>query len=66
MFDIIVEKECGCFRRSDLEAKITLDSKDEALLKSIEMRDIMNDKFCDKHRFSIKEEENTFIIMMND
>ena len=42
MFDIIVEKECGCFRRSDLKAKITLDSKDEALLKSIEMRDIMN------------------------
>ena len=65
MFQIVVERECGCFKRSDMQANITLESKDEALLKSIEMRDIMNNKFCAKHKFTVKEEENTFIIAMN-
>lgn len=65
MFKIIVERQCGCFKRSDMEAEIAVDSKDEALLKSIEMKDTMNNDFCSKHKFSVKEEENTFIITMN-
>ncbi len=65
MFKIIVEKECGCFKRSDIESVILLDSKDEALLKSIEMKDMMNNDFCSKHKFIVKEEENKFIIAMN-
>ncbi len=65
MYKIIVEKQCGCFKRSDMEASSVMDSKDDALLKSIEMRDTMNNKFCAKHTFSIKEEDNTFIITMN-
>lgn len=65
MFKVIVERQCGCFKRSNMEAEISVDSKDEALLKSIEMRDTMNNDFCDKHKFIVKEEENTFIIAMN-
>lgn len=65
MFQVIVERECGCFKRSDMQANISMDSKDEALLKSIEMKDRMNDNFCSKHKFSVKEEDNTFIIKMN-
>ncbi|MFT5659793.1 MAG: hypothetical protein ACI9TV_000420 [Sulfurimonas sp.] len=65
MFKIIVERQCGCFKRSDMEADTTMDSKDEALLKSIEMRDTMNNDFCAKHKFTVKEEDNNFIIAMN-
>ncbi len=65
MFKIIVERQCGCFKRSDMEAIISMDSKDEALLKSIEMKDTMNNDFCDKHTFTVEEEDNTFIIAMN-
>ncbi|MDQ7045921.1 MAG: hypothetical protein Q9M32_08415 [Sulfurimonas sp.] len=65
MYQIIVERQCGCFKRSELEASIEMDSKEEALLKSIEMRDIMNNDFCPKHSFTIKEEENTFVIGMD-
>lgn len=65
MFKVIVEKECGCFRRSDMSNYIEMDSKDDALLKSIEMKDIMNNKFCAKHKFSVKELEDTFVIVMN-
>ena len=66
MFRIIVEKECGCFKRSDLENNIEVASKDEALLKTIEMKDIMNDEFCGKHDFKVQEAGANFIIAMGD
>ena len=65
MFNIIVEKQCGCFKRSDMEATMTVSSKDEALEKSIEMRDTMNNDFCAKHKFVVREQEDTFIITMS-
>lgn len=64
MYQVVVAKECGCFRRSGMEKTYEMESKDEALLKSIEMRDIMNDEFCDKHRFSIQEFDDVFMIVM--
>jgi len=64
MFKIIIEKECGCFRRSDMENNITVDSKDEALSKSLEMVNTMNNEFCKKHSFTLEEQGNTFLIKM--
>jgi len=66
MFKIIVEKECGCFKKSDLNNNIELESKDEALLKTLEMRDTMNDDFCGKHKFKVQEVENNFVIAMEN
>ena len=66
MFKIIVEKECGCFKKSDLENGIEMESKDGALLKTLEMRDTMNDDFCGKHTFKVQEVANNFVIAMDD
>ncbi|MDB2562737.1 hypothetical protein N9X61_03955 [Sulfurimonas sp.] len=65
MFKIIVDRECGCFKRSDMTNNIELGSKDDALIKAMEMRDTMNNKFCAKHKFSMREEGNNFVIAMN-
>lgn len=62
MHTIIVEKECGCFRRSDLENNIQISTKDEALLKAMEMKNQMNDEFCGKHDFEVLESANNFVI----
>jgi hypothetical protein len=64
MFKIIVDKECGCFKRSDLQNNITVDSKDEALTKSLEMVNQMNGEFCGKHTFKVEENGDTFVIKM--
>jgi len=64
MFKIIVEKECGCFKRSDFENNIEVSTKDEALEKSLAMANIMNDEFCGKHKFRVEEVEDTFVIKM--
>ena len=66
MFNIIVERECGCFKRSGMASNTSIESKDEALSKSIEMRDKMNDDFCGKHGFKVLEVNNSFVIAMND
>ena len=64
MFKIVVDRECGCFVRSSLQNNIAVDSKDEALAKSLEMKREMNDTFCGKHSFSVQEEGSTFVISM--
>jgi len=64
MFKIIVERECGCFKKSNLSNNIELDSKEEALIKSLEIKDIMNNEFCSKHKFAVQEVDNTFLIVM--
>ncbi len=65
MFKIVVDRECGCFRRSDLQNNVELESKDEALEKSLEMIETMNNYFCDKHSFSLQEVGDTFLITMS-
>ena len=51
-----MEKQCGCFKKSDFEAEQIFDSKEEALKKAKEMCEYMNEQFCQKHEFSISEE----------
>lgn len=64
MFKIIVDKECGCFKKSNLQNNIEVASKDEALTKALEMANHMNDEFCGKHTFKVEEADNTFVIKM--
>lgn len=62
MHKIIVEDQCGCFRRSDLEANLEMNSKDDALSKAIQMKNHMNQEFCMKHEFQLVEKEENFVI----
>lgn len=63
MHKVVVEKECGCFRRSDLVNNMEFQSKDDALMKAIEMKDVMNgEKFCGKHEFDLVEFQDNFVI----
>lgn len=62
MFTITVEKECGCFKKSAFENNKTFESKDDALLQAQIMTNHMNDKFCQKHEFTLREDGKTFNI----
>lgn len=62
MHKIIVEKECSCFRKSDLENNIEVESKNDALIKALRMKDKMNQEFCRKHDFQVVEKDNDFVI----
>ncbi|MFA9373470.1 hypothetical protein [Poseidonibacter sp.] len=62
MYKIVVSNQCACFKKSDLKNNLTFTSKDEALLKAIEMKDFMNKSFCKKHEFDLQEMYNNFVI----
>lgn len=66
MFKIIVEKECGCFKKSDMQNAESIDNKDDALMKSLDMVNKMNDDFCGKHDFKLQEVGDDFVIAMGD
>ena len=65
MYTISLDKECGCFKRSELENNISFENKDDALIKAQSMTSYMNEKFCGKHGFSVSEDGNSFNISMN-
>ena len=65
MSTINIDRECGCFKRSDLENNLNIESKDDAMMKAQEMINHMNEKFCGKHGFSLTENGNDFSISMN-
>ncbi len=68
MYTVKMEKECGCFKRSDFPAVQTFENKDDALMEATEMANDMNETFCKKHLFSVIEDGDSFIISvaMND
>lgn len=64
MFTIRVDKECGCFKRSEFENNIQFDSEDAARKEAEAMVEDMNDTFCRKHEFSLEVSGNEFVIHM--
>lgn len=62
MITLKMEKQCGCFKKSDLEAEQTFTTKEEALEKAKSMCEDMNKTFCQKHQFSFEESENEILI----
>ena len=65
MYTVSIDRECGCFKRSELENNATFENNDDALIKAQSMVNHMNDKFCGKHGFSLSENGNSFEISMN-
>jgi hypothetical protein len=62
MFNVKIEKECGCFKRSGMESVKTFQNKDEAMVEAAQWAEEMNETFCQKHNFAIVEEGNDLII----
>lgn len=64
MFNVKIEKECGCFKRSGMHTMKTFDNKDDALIEAQDWAEEMNDTFCKKHNFTVVEEGNDFLIKL--
>ena len=66
MFIVQVEKECGCFKKSDFTNNMQFDNKDDALAQALNMSKEMNEEFCQKHEFSVAEEGELFKIRVQE
>ncbi len=57
-----MEKECGCFKKSDFQALQMFDTKEEAQQVATTMCEEMNENFCQKHNFTIDDQGDTLLI----
>ena len=64
MHKIIIERECGCVRRANIPTVSTFNDKDDALIEAGALARKMNDDFCGKHQFTVRQEGEDFLITM--
>lgn len=67
MYTVTVEKECGCFKRSEYQKEKSFENKDDAFLYSKALEELMNEEFCKKHLFFAQTSDDTnFMIRVAD
>ncbi len=66
MYTIQMEKECGCFKKSDYTNPMTFESKDDALMQARLMENHMNREFCQKHFFTAIEDGENITIKVEE
>jgi hypothetical protein len=59
---VIVEKQCGCFKKSRQAAEVHFNNHAQARAHADEKKNKMNKEWCRKHNFYVEEQENHFII----
>ncbi|MDD2697862.1 MAG: hypothetical protein PHF17_03570 [Arcobacteraceae bacterium] len=65
MITVKMEKQCGCFKKSDFQDEQTFETKEEALKEALAMCEDMNDTFCQKHNFTVFEDGDTMMIKVD-
>jgi hypothetical protein len=65
MITLKMEKQCGCFKKSDFKEEQTFASKEEALKEALAMCEDMNETFCQKHNFTVVENDDEMMIKVD-
>jgi len=64
MYNVTIEKQCGCFKRANMPATKSFESRDDALIEAKAWAQDMNETFCKKHAFDVIEDKENFIIRL--
>ena len=66
MYHVVVEKLCGCAKKTGLEQIRSFDSKEEAEEYAYEWAEELGNKFCGKHGFDVVEVDDNFVISVEE
>lgn len=67
MHTVYIERECGCFKKSEYESEKSFEKQQEAYQYANVLAEFMNEDFCSKHLFTAyKTESNDFVITVAD
>lgn len=67
MNTVEIARECGCFKKSEYEAKKTFDNQQDAYNYTNILVEFMNEDFCTKHQFvAQRTEDDNFVIGVLD
>jgi len=64
LVELIIEKQCGCFKKSSYNAISSFLTLDDARKEAQVMCEDMNKNFCLKHKFYYEESQNNITIKM--
>lgn len=64
MYKVIVNNQCNCFKKSELEVHSEFENEEDALNFALKMNKIMNNEFCKKHSFQVLKVFDTFSISL--
>lgn len=63
MYTVRMEKECGCFKKSEYMNNATFETQQEAYQYANILTELMNEEFCKKHEFyAVPGEDDSFVI----
>jgi len=63
MYTVHMEKECGCFKKSEYENNLSFDNPKDAYTYAKTVAEFMNEEFCGQHNFEAhRGTNNSFII----
>ena len=66
MYTVKMEKECGCFQKSDYANNNSFKTQQEAYNYAKILAEFMNEEFCNKHTFYSRiADENNFVIQVD-
>lgn len=63
MYTVRMEKECGCFQKSEYENNATFEKQQDAYQYANVLAELMNEEFCKQHEFYAEPgEDNSYVI----
>lgn len=63
MYTVQMEKECGCFKKSEYSSNMTFERQKDAYNYATTVAEFMNEEFCGTHTFTAhKAEGDHFLI----
>jgi len=62
MFHVEIKNSCSCLIKRGLTEIQSFDTKEDAEEEANKLLELMNNEFCKKHRFELKNEFGSFTI----
>ena len=63
MYTVYMERECGCFKKSEYESEKEFENQQDAYNYAHIVAEFMNEDFCQQHLFTaFKTEDDNFVI----
>lgn len=64
-YHVVLEKLCGCAKKSSLEQIRSFEIRQEAEEHAYEWADNLNNTYCGKHGFDVVEVDDNFVISVD-
>ncbi len=63
MYTVQMEKECGCFKKSEYKNNLTFETQKDAYQYATTVAEFMNEEFCNTHIFSAHKGDGDYFLI---